>query len=208
LCVILVFGLLAMCTQAALAKGPKKKGGGQKAAAAPTEEAPPPPPSTAPSVSSGQITQDLADLKAAETAVHETFETSSDWVAAQAAVKQAQTDYNDACGPVIDALKLTPDYKDAADAQEKADANLKDVRSTGSPDDIGAASMAAMNSRSALKEMENKALTTDPSTVAAKKNLTAAFTALAKLREKEQEAVHADPTWQAAKKALDTARGN
>jgi hypothetical protein len=55
--------------------------------------------------------------------------------------------------------------------------------------------------------MENKALLTDPSTVAAKQKLTAAFAAMAKLRQKEVDAVHADPAWQAAKKTLDSARG-
>jgi len=206
LCVILMFGLLAISMQAALAK-PKKGGGGgggQSGQAAPAPEAPP---STAPSASSSQITQDLADLKAAETAVHETFESSPDWLAAQAAVKQAQSDYNDACGPVLDALKATQPYKDAADAQDKAEANLKDLQNTGSQDQISDAALTAMQSKSTLKDLENKALLSDPTTLAAKQKLTAAFSAVAKLRQKEQDAVHADPTWQAAKKALDTARG-
>jgi hypothetical protein len=108
----------------------------------------------------------------------------------------------------MDALKLQPAYQSATDAQAKADANLKDLQTTGSPDDISNAAQTAMAARSTVKSMEAKALLADPGTVAAKQRLTAANAAVAQLKEKEQDAVHTDPTWLAAKKKLDDARGH
>ena len=163
-------------------------------------------PTTGPSGPNPQIVQDMADLKDAQTVVEETFETSSEWASAVAGIKQAQSDYNDACGPVIDNLKTEPAYAAALDAQSKADANLKDMQTTGSPDDIASAAQALMSAKSTVKAMEAKAIATDPTTVAAKQKLTAAFATMTQLRQKEQDAVQADPDWIAAKKKLDAAR--
>ena len=157
-------------------------------------------------MSNAQIQQDVADLKAAETAVDQTFETSSDWIAAQAAVKQAQSDYADACGPVIAGLKSQPDYLAAVDAQNKADSDLKDQQNEGSTDQISDAAQTAMAARSAVKVLENKAIATDASTVAARQKVVAAEAAFGQLKAKERAAVLADPTWQAAKKKLDADR--
>jgi uncharacterized membrane protein YkoI len=147
-------------------------------------------------------------MKDAQDVVEETFESSSQWIAAQAAVKQAQTEYDEACGPVLDTLKASAAYQAAVDAQTKADDSLKDAQNTGSSDDISTAAQADMQAKSAVKGMEAKALSTDPTTAAAKQKLTAAYVALAALKQKEQDAVHTDPTWLAAKKQLDAARGS
>ncbi len=163
-------------------------------------------PTSGPSGPNPAIVKDMADLKDAQTVVEETFETSSEWAAAVAAIKQAQSDYNDACGPVIDNLKTQPAYLAALDAQAKADANLQNMQTTGSPDDISNAAQTLMSAKSNVKAMEAKAIATDPSTVAAKQRLTAAFATMTQLKQKEQDAVEADPTWIAAKKALDAAR--
>jgi hypothetical protein len=105
-------------------------------------------------------------------------------------------------------LKADPSYKDALDAQTKAEADLKDQQTTGSPSDISQAAQTAMQARSTVKTLEAKALASDPSTSAGKQKLTAAYAAMSQLRQKEQDAVEADPTWQAAKKRLDAARGS
>jgi hypothetical protein len=204
MCMVMSLGLLAAGVFTASAK--PKRGGGQQ------QSAPPPPvddtpPSTEPTRNTGAITQDVADLKAAEAAVDQTFETSPEWIAALAAVKQAQSEYNDACGPVLDALKGQREYKDATAAQEKAEADLTDQRNTGSADQISDAASSAMQAKSAVTSLQTKALATDPSTVAARQKLTEANSAVAKLMQKEQESVHADATWQAAKKKLDSDRG-
>jgi hypothetical protein len=163
-------------------------------------------PTTAPIGANPQMVQDVADLNDAKTVVQETFETSNDWVAAEAAIKQAQTDYDDACGPVLDNLKTDPAYKAALDAQTTAQADLTNLQTTGQPDEISNAAQTLMQARSTVKAMEAKAIATDPSTVAAKQKLTAAFVAMTQLRQKEEDAVEADPTWIAAKKKLDAAR--
>jgi hypothetical protein len=207
LCLVLACGLLAVGLHSAAAR-PKGGGGGRGGGgggSAPGNSANAVTPATGPS--NPQAVQALSDMRDAETAVDEMFETSAEWLKAQNAIKQAQSDYNDACGPVIDGLKAQPAYAAAMDAQTKADGNLKDMQTTGSQDQISDAAQADMQAKSAVKAMEAKAIQTDPTTIAAKQQLTAAYATLAALRQKEQGAVQADPDWLAAKKRLDAARG-
>jgi hypothetical protein len=201
---ILACGALAIGLQSASAKPKRGGGGGGGGQAADGGGGNNVAPTSAPS--NGQALAALQDMKDAEAAIDEMYETSPDWLNAQAAIKQAQSDYNDACGPVTEGLKTQPAYQAAVDAQSKAEADLVQQQNTGSATDISEAAQTAMQARSAVKAMESKALDTDPTTVAAKQKLTAAYAAMAALRQKEQDAVQTDPTWLAAKKRLDAAR--
>ncbi len=208
---LVAIAMLALAVSFTLAARPKggkggKGGGGGGGNSGPSDSVNNVTPTTSPSDNS-QAQQALRDMKDAESSIDQMYETSSAWLSAQAAIKQAQSDYDAACIPVIESLKIQPAYQAAVDAQTKAQADLTDMQANGSSAQVADAAQAAMQAKSAVKDLEQKAIATDPTAADAKSRLNAAYAALAELRQKEQEAVRSDPTWLAAKKQLDAARG-
>lgn len=140
--------------------------------------------------------------------LHRTFETSADYKAAADAKAKAQTDYETARAPVLEALKAKPEYLAAKGAKDRAEQE-RDALATSETASIAQKSEAAtivMNTGTVVTRLEGDALAADPKVTDARNRLVDANNRLSQLEKDFEASLKNDPKWQAAKASLDQAK--
>ena len=135
-------------------------------------------------------------------------EASPDVVAAQAALRQAQSDYDAATGPILDKVRSSPQYEAALDAKKSAAQHVEDLQNEVPPDQdqITQAARVVLDKGQVLTTMQNDALASDPKITSLKANLDAANQKLLKLRHDLEESIKTNPQVIAARKELEEAQ--
>ncbi|HEV8608251.1 MAG TPA: hypothetical protein VGQ99_23140 [Tepidisphaeraceae bacterium] len=148
----------------------------------------------------GALTQAVVKLRT-------DFEAGQDWQNAQAALKQAQAEFDTARKPIIEAVKKRPDYQRAEVEKIKADKELAELRANNV---IGDPILKVANKRADasadMSKIEMDALNAEPKVVEARKKLQEATAQVAMLKKQFDASVPGDAGWQEAKKAVDTAQ--
>lgn len=155
-----------------------------------------------------QQNQAKAQMEAARLKVHKTFEASPDYMTAQADVKKAQDAYEAASKPVLDGLRVKPEYQRAVEDEKSAKATVaarRDAKPGVTPEQITPKATEAMEAATEVTKMERDALASDGTAASAKAALDEATARLNALQAQRDAAVLADPTWQGAKQLLDSA---
>ena len=201
---ILICGLMIVFGSEALAQAQR---------ATPSQD--PPPVDRSGSIQARKkITDAQADVTKAQAALAEVvsklrtdFEAGKDWQDAQAALKQAQMEFEAAKKPVIEAVKKNFKYQTAEKEKIAAEKELADLRTNNV---IGDPILKAVNKQadaiSEMMKMENDAMNADPKVVEARKKLAEATTAVALLKKQFDSSVGTDAGWQENKKAVDMAQ--
>jgi chromosome segregation ATPase len=135
-------------------------------------------------------------------------EASLDVAAAQAALRQAQSDYDAATAPILEEVRSTPQYEAALDAKKSAAQHVEDLQNESPPDQdqITQAARAVLDKGQVLTKMQNAALASDPKITSLKANLDAANQKLLKLRYDLDESIKTNPQVMAARKELEEAQ--
>jgi hypothetical protein len=135
-------------------------------------------------------------------------ESSPDVVAAQAALRQAQSDYDAATAPVLEKVRSSPAYQAALDAKNAAARQVEELQNQTppDPDQITQAARAALDKGAVLTTMQNEALASDPKIASLKAGLDAANQKLLKLRHDLEESVKGNARVVAARKELAEAQ--
>jgi hypothetical protein len=135
-------------------------------------------------------------------------EASPDAVAAQAVLRQAQSDYDAATAPILEKVHTSPQYQAALDAKTAASQHVEDLQNETPPDQdqITLAARDVLDKGQVLTKMQNEALASDPQIVALKANLDASNQKLLKLRHDLEESIKTNPQAIAARKELEQAQ--
>lgn len=155
---------------------------------------------------SPEVIKAQEDLSAVEKRLRDDFEKGDDFTKADAALKQAQGDYDAAVKAAVDKIKDKPEYAAAVDALKKVEDEQITARlNPGAKVDPELAGRV-MDARMAVHKLEIDAGDADPAAKDAKAKVIAAKEAMGALRGKFDESMRQDADYVAAKKALDDAR--
>ncbi|MDP9173708.1 MAG: hypothetical protein M3O30_07560 [Planctomycetota bacterium] len=207
--------LLAFFFQPALAA----RKGGKGRSSNPGGNAPPAPPSpasiqlnqdrTAQSDAQAAYSKAAAAVEQATTKLRLAYEATSEWIAAQKQLADAQSALEEARKPVIaDLAANNADYAEAVSARDKAQANLDEVKSSpqnATPEVLTPLATEVMQASAKIGKMESDALGVNANYLAAKDGVASALAAINQLKVKFQESLASDADWKAAKDAADTA---
>ena len=118
------------------------------------------------------------------------FESSADMTAAQAGLKDAETEHTAAETSLTTSLANNPDYQAALKKKSDAAAKLTSLRDSGaSPEDIATAATAAMDAGSEAGKIRLAAETADPQIKQSRADLSAAEAKIADLRKQFQDSI-------------------
>jgi hypothetical protein len=138
--------------------------------------------------------------------LREESEKSPEMTQALADVKAAQADYDAAAKPALEKVHATAEYKAAADAKVRDQSQIDQLRGTpGNEAQISTLAQDAMTQASTANKLEADAVAKEPSALAAKAKVAAANAKLSELRGQVNGSLTKNPDWIAAKKAVDDA---
>jgi len=145
--------------------------------------------------------------KLADTKLRPQFESSSEWKDAQAELKDAQANRDEAVKPVLENLKKQKDYQAALKEKDDAAAEVAKLRKEGaSTDDMNEAAQDSMKATDAVAKLESDAIAKDDKAKAAQERYMQAATKVGALKKKFADSVRNSPELASAKQALDDAR--
>ncbi len=155
-----------------------------------------------------QQNQAKGQMQAAQSKVHATFEASEEWVKTETELAAAQTAYDDASKPVLEALRAKPEYKQAVEAELKAKEEVvakQQSEPNASPAQLLPKAENAMEAASTVTTMEREALEADSNVAGLKAKLEELSTRMNQLKQQRDAAVLSDADWKAAKQLFDSA---
>src|SRR6478672_1256142 len=122
-------------------------------------------------------------------------ETAPELSEAQAAIKQAQADYEAATTPILEKVRSTSGYQKALDDKKKAAQRVQDLQaeSSDNQDQITQAARIVLDKGRAVTQLETAAVAADPKAAELKAKLAAANAKLLKLRHDLEEAIKVKP---------------
>jgi hypothetical protein len=138
------------------------------------------------------------------------FETAPALSQAQAAIRDAQSEYDSVAAPILEKVRARTDYQSALDAKKVAAKKVADLQSEASTpqDQITDAARTALDRGAAVSAIERAALEADPKVLAAKGKLAAANTNLLKLRYEFEKSLKADPQVTGSREEIDKLRAD
>lgn len=155
---------------------------------------------------SPEVIKAQEDLDAVEKRLRGEFEKSDDYTKADAALKQAQADYDAAVRSAVEKIKDKPEYAAAQDTLRKVEEEQLAHRLNPSAAPDPELAGRVMDARMAVRKMELDAGDADPAVKEAKGKLTTAKEAMVQLRAKFEASMKENADYVAAKKALDDAK--
>jgi hypothetical protein len=193
---------------------------GSNAASPPPAPAAPPPASqpsvpsqfsvdeAAQSAAAAELAADQQKLKDISDAQWAKFQETSDWVAAQTKVVNAQSDLDAAKQAANDALANNPDYQAAVAAKKKAVDDLAAAKAgdDATPETLGPLANASLKATLSLRQITNSVLTNDTGVQTATENLAIAQHAADLLKMKFQVGLSAERAYAAARATVDVAQ--
>jgi len=164
----------------------------------------------------GEVDRAQAAVESSLARVRANWKANPDLLAAQRDLAVKQAAYDKARQPIIDRLMQDPAYRAAADQARIADAAVKQeqaMRPATSPTTLPTpsdtqvqAATEKLQQKSALRDMEDKALSADPAATAARADLDASREKVKALQLQFDAAVLNDPEHKAAVDQLQAAR--
>jgi hypothetical protein len=135
-------------------------------------------------------------------------ETSPTISEAVTALKQAQSEYDSATGPILIKVRGTSEYLAAMEEKKAAAAKVLELQAAVPPDqgEITKAATIVLDKGHAITKLEANALAADPKASALKEKLTAANSHLLKARYELDQSIKSNPQIQAAKKTIEDAQ--
>jgi len=132
------------------------------------------------------------------------FESSSDFVAAQAKLAAAQKEYRNAADRVLVIAADRPDYIAAMHSRREAEARLELLRSSHSANatEMSRVANEVMTASAAAHEVEAQALASDQKVQAAKQQMQSARDDVARLRSKFTASLVNDSEWRNSREAM------
>jgi delta 1-pyrroline-5-carboxylate dehydrogenase len=126
-----------------------------------------------------QLAEEQAELKRISDELYKDFQKKPEWQAANAANEKAKADHETARNTVLTKVYETPEYKAALQSKFDAETALENLAGTdAAPEQIQEASDAVMESNSAVRKMEDDALSADQAVTDTRKTLTEASQAM------------------------------
>jgi len=124
------------------------------------------------------------------------------------ALKQAQSDYDSATGPILTRVRGTTEYLAAMEEKKAASARVLTLQAEVPPnqEEITKAAMVVLNKGHAITQLETANLAADPKVSALKEKLAAANSQLLKARYAAEQSVKNDPQILAGKKTIEEAQ--
>lgn len=141
----------------------------------------------------------------------EEFESSPELSKAQAAIRDAQGEYDSAAGPILERVRGRPEHKSAVAAKQAAAKKVADLQQAEAPvpqDEIAAAAKAALDRGAAVSAIERAALDADPKVAAAKQKLAAANAKVLQLRRDFETSLKADPQVAGSRQEIEKFRAD
>jgi chromosome segregation ATPase len=135
-------------------------------------------------------------------------ETAPELSEAQAAIRQAQVDYEAATTPILEKVRGTPAYQKALDEKKKAAQRVQDLQaeSSDNQDQITQAARIVLDKGRAVTQLETNAVAADPKAAELKARLAAANAKLLKLRHDLDESIKVNPQVVDARKEVEAAQ--
>jgi hypothetical protein len=155
---------------------------------------------------SAEVMKAQAELEAVEKRMRAEFEAGEDFQKADAALKQAQGEYDAAEKGAVEKLKERPEYKAALEAQAKVEDDVATARLNPAAKPDPELATRLMDARMAVRKLEADAGDADPAVKAAQQKVQAAKEVVGQMRGKFDEQMRGNAEWQEKKKALDEAR--
>jgi hypothetical protein len=158
----------------------------------------------------GEVDRAQASVAAASTRIRATWKANPDLLAAEKDLTAKQEAFEAARAPVIAKLQQDPDYQQIRETAAKADQQVAEAHGIApatrpSPAVIDAAK-AKLEVKSALGNIEDKAIAADPAASKAKADLDAAREKMKVLQAQFQAVLLNDPEYKAALDQLNAAR--
>ena len=144
-----------------------------------------------------------ATVKAITARIRADFEQRDEWIKGQADLKAAQAAYEGARKPVLAALAAKPEYKKAAEARDKAEAEREALKNSRAQDRLYEAAQKALDANLLVVKMENDALAADPKVQQTKQQLASAQAVVSGLNKQLEQELETNAEWVEAKKAAE-----
>lgn len=124
------------------------------------------------------------------------------------ALKQAQSEYDSATGPILIRVRGTSEYLAAMEEKKAASQRVLALQAEVPPnqDEITKAAMVVLNKGHAITQLETANLAADPKVLALKEKLAAANSKLLKARYEADQSVKNNPQIVVARKTIDEAQ--
>ena len=155
---------------------------------------------------SSALTKATTELEQVEKRLRTAYEQTDDFQKADAAVKEAQANYDAAVKAAVEKVKDQPEFAAALENQRKVEDEQFAVRSNPGAKVDPELATRVMDARTAVRKLEIQAGDADPAAKEAKAKVLAAKEALNAVRAKLDTAMRSDPDYIAARKAVDDAR--
>jgi chromosome segregation ATPase len=135
-------------------------------------------------------------------------ETAPELSESQAAIKQAQSDYEAATAPILEKVRSTSAYQKALDDKKKAAQRVQDLQaeSSDNQDQITQAARIVLDKGRAVTQLETAAVAADPKAADLKARLAAANARLLKQRHDLDESIKVNPQVVEARKEVEAAQ--